>query len=143
MDIRCYRTADEDAVVVLWAACGLTRPWNDPRRDIARKLAVQPELFLVGEESGALVATAMGGYDGHRGWVNYLAVAPTSRRRGYGRMLMEHLEAALTRMGCPKLNLQIRASNAGVLAFYQRLGYAPDQTVSLGKRLIRDDAPGG
>lgn len=143
MDIRRYRSADEDAVVALWTACGLTRSWNDPRKDIARKLTVQPELFLVGEEDGVLVATAMGGYDGHRGWVNYLAVAPTLRRRGHGRMLMEHLEAALTSMGCPKLNLQIRSSNADVLAFYERLGYAQDQTVSLGKRLIRDDPPAG
>jgi ribosomal protein S18 acetylase RimI-like enzyme len=141
MDIRGFAPADEPAVVALWERCGLTRPWNDPRKDIARKLAVQPELFLVGVEGGAVIASVMAGYDGHRGWVNYLAVAPERRRRGHGRLLMQRVETMLEGMGCPKVNMQVRADNAEVLAFYERLGYARDHTVALGKRLI-PDGPG-
>ena len=138
MQIRPFTEADTDAVIALWQACGLTRPWNDPLRDIQRKLTVQRELFLVGEADGRLVASAMAGYDGHRGWVNYLAVVPDAQGLGYGRALMTHIEAALLARGCPKLNLQVRSSNTAVLAFYRQLGYAQDEAVSLGKRLIAD-----
>jgi ribosomal protein S18 acetylase RimI-like enzyme len=139
MHIRPYHADDQDAVVSLWENCGLTRSWNDPRKDIARKLTVQPELFLVGILDGALVASVMGGYDGHRGWANYLAVATAHRGRGYGRALMQRVEELLLGMGCPKINLQVRSSNAGVLAFYRAMGYAQDEAVSLGKRLISDE----
>ena len=139
MEIRPYRTADEAAVVKLWTECGLVRSWNDPRKDIQRKLLVQPELFLVGLLDGALVATVMAGFEGHRGWVNYLAVAEKCRGRGFGRLLMERAEQGLKAMGCPKLNIQVRTSNAEVLKFYERLGYARDETVALGKRLIADE----
>jgi ribosomal protein S18 acetylase RimI-like enzyme len=138
MDIRPYRASDEAAVVALWQACDLTRPWNDPHKDIARKLQVHPELFLVGEVQGHLMASAMFGYEGHRGWVNYLAVAPEHQRQGHAEALMRHGEALLLGKGCPKINLQVRASNASVLAFYQSLGYLDDQVVSMGKRLIPD-----
>ena len=141
LHIRPFRPEDQDDVIALWQACGLTRPWNDPVKDIARKRAVNPELFLVGEADGRLVASAMGGYEGHRGWVNYLAVAPDCQRRGFGAALMRHLEAALTARGCPKLNLQVREGNDAVIAFYERLGYGNDRTVSLGKRLIPDGPP--
>ena len=99
---------------------------------------MQPELFVVGEMHGEVVATAMAGYEGHRGWVNYLAVSERCRRRGFGRRLMAHIEAQLTAMGCPKLNMQVRTGNAAALAFYERLGYVPDKAVALGKRLIPD-----
>jgi ribosomal protein S18 acetylase RimI-like enzyme len=125
-------------VVGLWEACGLTRPWNDPHKDIARKLAVQPELFLVGVTEEAVMASVMAGYEGHRGWMNYLAVAPRFRGRGFGRVLVEHVERLLLERGCPKVNLQVRASNAAAVAFYRRLGYAQDESISLGKRLIVD-----
>ncbi len=138
MQIRSYRIADQPAVIRLWSDCGLVRPWNDPVKDIARKLTVQPDLFLVGVLEEAIIASVMDGYDGHRGWLNYLAVSPKHRGRGYGRTLMLHVEQALMDMGCPKLNMQVRASNTGVLAFYRKLGYAQDETVSLGKRLIPD-----
>ena len=85
MDIRPFREADEAQVVALWQACGLTRPWNDPHRDIARKLAVQRELFLVGEEGGRIVASVMAGYEGHRGWVNYLAWTPAAVAPAWAR----------------------------------------------------------
>lgn len=138
MLIRAFRQGDEDAVVALWQACGLTRPWNDPGKDIARKLTVQPELFLVGELDGKLVATLMAGYEGHRGWVNYLAVAPEHRRRGFGRMLMQEAEERLLALGCPKVNVQVRSSNQEALGFYESIGYLQDEAVSLGKRLIAD-----
>lgn len=141
MFIRCFREADTAGVIALWQACELTRAWNDPAKDIVRKLGVQPELFLVGEVAGRLMASAMLGYDGHRGWVNYLAVDPDLRRQGHGQMLMRHAEQVLLAMGCPKLNLQIRSSNAGVLGFYRALGYLQDDVLSLGKRLITDHAP--
>lgn len=138
MQIRLFRLADEAAVVALWEECRLTRPWNDPHKDIARKLAVQPELFLVGVADGAVMASVMAGYEGHRGWMNYLAVAPRFRGRGFGRALVEHVERALLERGCPKINLMVRASNPQAVAFYRRLGYAPDESISLGKRLIED-----
>lgn len=139
MRIRSFQPADEPAVVALWQACGLTRPWNDPHKDIARKLTEQPELFLVGTIDGALMATAMVGYDGHRGWVYYLAVAAGHRQQSHGRALMDEAERRLVAVGCPKINLLVRSSNAGVIDFYRSLGYAQDDSVSLGKRLIKDD----
>ncbi|MGA7986401.1 MAG: GNAT family acetyltransferase [Burkholderiales bacterium] len=139
MEIRAYQPGDEGAVVSLWQECGLTRPWNDPRKDIARKLSIQPELFLVGTRDRRLVATVMAGYEGHRGWVNYLAVAADCRGRGYGRALMVRVEQLLLNFGCPKVNIQVRLSNAEAVAFYRAIGYAQDETISLGKRLIPDD----
>ena len=138
MAIRQFNGADVDAVVELWEACGLTRSWNDPRKDIARKLDVQPELFLVMEQDARVAGTAMVGFDGHRGWVNYLAVHPDFRSRGFGRELMQRAEALLLGLGCPKINLQVRAGNEAVLGFYRNLGYAEDPVASMGKRLIPD-----
>lgn len=136
--IRPYRKTDRAAVVELWQSTGLTKPQNDPNKDIDRKLKVDPELFLVGEVQGTLVATVMAGYEGHRGWVNYLAVQPGHHREGFGRLLMAQVETLLKDRGCPKVNLQVRSSNADVIAFYQALGYVVDPAVSLGKRLIPD-----
>ena len=139
MLIRPFRESDADSVVELWQLCELTRPWNNPHLDIARKLAVQPELFLVGvDDSGTLMASAMGGYEGHRGWVNYLAVHPDARGAGHARALMDELESLLLARGCPKINLQVRGDNTEALAFYAAIGYGVDDAVSLGKRLIPD-----
>lgn len=137
--IRAFQPADETAVVALWRECRLTRPWNDPHADIARKLTEQPELFLVGTVGAEVVASAMVGFDGHRGWVYYLAVAPRHRKQSYGRALMQEAERLLMERGCPKLNLLVRSSNAEVIEFYRKLGYVRDETVSLGKRLIHDE----
>ncbi len=139
MRVRAFADADEEAVVALWQRCGLVRAWNDPHKDIARKRAVQRELFLVAELDGAIVGSVMGGYEGHRGWVNYLAVDDAQRRSGLGRRLMDEVETRLRALGCPKLNLQVRGDNRAALAFYQKLGFAVDDAVSLGKRLERDD----
>ncbi|MGX5696419.1 GNAT family acetyltransferase [Agromyces soli] len=138
ISIRPFAVADTEAVVALWSESGLVKPWNDPYLDIERKLAVQPELFLVAEAGGTVVGTAMVGYEGHRGWVNYLAVDPSLRGGGLGRRLMAEAERLLVERGCPKLNLQVRTTNTEVLAFYERLGYVADDAVSLGKRLIED-----
>lgn len=138
MLIRPYEEADEAQVLRLWTECELTRLWNDPRKDIARKLSVQREWFLVGIEEGQVMASAMAGYDGHRGWINYLAVAPAHRRQGHARALVHRIESLLTGAGCPKINLQIRASNEQAVAFYRCIGYAPDEAICFGKRLIPD-----
>ena len=138
MHIRPFHPADEPAVVALWARCGLTRPWNDPRKDIARKLAVRPDLFLVAELDGGVIGTVMAGYDGHRGWVNYLGVDPACRRQGVGRALMAEAERLLRREGCPKINLQVRTGNTEAIEFYRRIGFAVDDVVSLGRRLEHD-----
>ncbi len=139
MQIRSVRPADTDAVVALWEAAGLTRPWNDPRKDITRKREVQAELFVVAESAdGRILGSVMAGYDGHRGWMNYLATHPEARGTGVARALVEHVEHELLNLGCPKLNLQMRADNADVVEFYRHLGYGIDETVSLGKRLIAD-----
>lgn len=139
MPIRTFTPADTEAVVQLWVDCDLVRPWNDPYKDIERKLSVTPEWFLVGtDDAGKLMASIMVGYDGHRGWINYLAVHPHHQRQGHARRLMREAEALLTARGCPKLSLQIRAGNEAVIAFYANLGYIDDHTVSMGKRLIAD-----
>ena len=140
MKIRAYQPKDEPAVIALWRECGLTRPWNDPHRDIARKLTEQPELFLVGISEEEVVATAMVGFDGHRGSVYYLAVAPKLQRQSFGRMLMQEAERLLIARGCPKLKLQLRCSNADAAGFYRKLGYTQDEVVSFGRRLIPDGA---
>ena len=139
MDIRAFQDQDEAEVIGLWERCGLLRPWNDPRKDIARKLRVQKELFLVGTVDGAIMASVMAGYDGHRGWINYLAVDPQHRRQGLARTLMSEVERMLREMGCAKINLQIRRDNPEAISFYERLGFTEDATVSFGRRLERDD----
>ncbi|MBE0584288.1 MAG: GNAT family acetyltransferase [Desulfofustis sp.] len=138
MEIRSVQSGDDQQVIALWRRCGLVVAWNDPQRDIERKRAVQPELFLAGELSGRLVGSVMAGYDGHRGWLYYLAVDPDFRRRGLGRLLVEEAQRRLVAMGCPKINLLVRTSNEVVLDFYRRLGFKPDDVQSLGKRLIAD-----
>ncbi len=138
MKIRAFEIADQAAVIELWQACALVVPWNDPEKDIARKLKVDPDLFLVGESRGEIVATVMGGYEGHRGWINYLAVSPQHQRKGYGREIMEFVEQKIQSKGCPKINLQIRGTNTQAAAFYQSIGYDIENVIGLGKRLEPD-----
>ena len=136
MTIRPYDSADESQVVALWnAALPDSAPHNEPARVIRQKLAVDRELFLVAEDSGRIIGTAMGGYDGHRGWIYSVAVDSSARRQGVGRALLQALERLLGKRGCLKVNLQVRASNAGVVDFYRRLGYTVEERVSMGKRL--------
>ena len=137
--IRPFAPADIGSIIELWKKCGLVVPQNDPWRDIERKMSVDPDLLLVAEEGGRVIGSVMAGYEGHRGWINYVAVHPDHRRRGLGGHLMHAAEAALTERNCPKINLQVRRQNEDVIAFYRALGYAEDDVVSLGKRLIEDE----
>lgn len=140
MHIRPYQTHDEPEVIQLWQDCGLTVPWNDPKMDIARKLEVNPELFLIAQDQhGRVVGTLMGGYEGHRGWMNYLAVKPDKQGQGIARKMIGQLEATLLERGCPKINLQVRSTNTRVIEFYRELGYAEDNAIGMGKRLIPDN----
>lgn len=161
--IRVFAPRDTEAVVALWEACGLTRPWNDPRADIARKLTVQPELFLVavdrasgdaasgdgasGDEPdaapGHVIGSVMAGYDGHRGWLYYLASDPARRGEGIGKALTAEAERRLVAMGCPKAQLMVRGDNEGVIAFYDGLGYEGNDVLVRGKRLIEDSGETG
>ncbi|MFN6499395.1 MAG: GNAT family acetyltransferase [Nostoc sp. DedQUE01] len=140
MEIRAFELTDESAVIALWMRCGLTRPWNDPKKDIERKLCVQRHLFLVSIIGQEIVATVMAGYEGHRGWINYLAVAPQYQRQGIGKLMMLEAEQLLVEAGCPKINLQVRTTNTEVIKFYQHLGYVVDDVISLGKRLESDES---
>ena len=138
MEVRAYQTKDQSELIALWRECGLLAPQNNPMRDIERKLKVDPELLLVGVLGGQLVASVMGGYEGHRGWINYLAVKPSMQGLGYGRQIMTSVEQQIQMLGCPKINLQVRSSNPSVIAFYAALGYSDDRVVGLGKRLESD-----
>jgi len=139
MEIRPFDPSDEESVVQLWTECGLVVPWNNPYCDIQRKLKIQPELFLVACLDGQTIATVMAGYDGHRGWINYLAVHPQHQHSGIGRRMMDEAESRLRAAGCPKINLQVRSKNASVIEFYKRIGFKADDVVSLGKRLEPDN----
>ena len=134
MIIRPFQESDRTRVVALWDLCGLLSPGNDPNKDIDTKIAFQPQWLLVGEDDGQVVATVMAGYEGHRGWINYLAVDPECRRNGYGREIMTYAEKALFDFGVPKINLQVRAGNEEVRAFYEAIGYLFEDRYDFGKR---------
>ena len=133
--ISDLRPDETDAAVALWEACGLTRPWNDPRADIALALGKPSSTILAGRVDGNLVATAMAGSDGHRGWVYYLAVDPFTQRMGYGAAMMQAAADWLREKGAPKLHVMIRSENLGVAAFYEKLGYEKSDTITMAKRL--------
>ena len=136
IDIRPYRMDDELEVTQLWKkAFPETPPHNDPIKDIQSKLKIQPELFLVAVNDHLLVGSAMAGYDGHRGWVYYLAGDPSYRRNGIVTALMKKVEGLLAQMSCSKLNLQIRADNSDLQALYEKLGYSVEERISMGKKL--------
>ena len=136
--IRPFQEVDEEALVSLWKMCKLTVPWNNPYKDIARKLKVQAELFLVGYLEDKLITSVMAGYDGHRGWINYFAVHPDFQARGYGKQLMDNVENGFCELGCPKINLQIREGNDKVSSYYQKLGFVEEKLINMGKRLEDD-----
>ena len=138
--IRPYRDEDQDQVIELWMATGLYAPYNNPLEDIRRKIATQPELFLVGLVGDRVAATCMAGYEGHRGWINYLGVHPDHRRKGYASVIMARAEELLRKLGCPKINLQVRETNRAAVGFYTRIGFSDDRVISFGKRL-KDDPP--
>ena len=124
-----------DDAVALWPEVGLTRPWNDPRADLRRALLGPTSTILALVDGHTLLATAMVGHDGHRGWVYYLAVAPTAQRRGHGRTMMAACEAWLAERSVPKLNLMLRVENATARGFYTALGYTDDDVIVFSRRL--------
>ncbi len=133
--IRPFRETDQDNVIKLWEKVFPDAPLhNNPARDIRTKREVQPELFLVALLDDQIVGSAMAGFDGHRGWVYYLGVDPDYQRQGIGTLLMKRVESGLMGMGCPKLNLQIRANNIDVQRFYESLGYYAEDRLSMGKK---------
>ncbi len=136
MRIRPFQDNDKTAVADLWREVFPNNPpWNIPEKDIERKLKIQPEMFLVAETDSRVIGTAMAGFDGHRGWVYYVAVSPEHRRKGVGEALMKQVESELIKKGCTKLNLQVRSSNTGVVEFYKKLGYNIEDHISMGKHL--------
>ena len=139
MEIREYQESDEKDVIELWFKCDLVLSGSNPKRDIERKLKVDRDLFLVGNVNGKIIASVMGGYEGHRGCVNLLAVDPEYRRGGYGRSMMKAVEQRIKEKGCSRINLQVRSANKGVIEFYQAIGYTDDNVVGLGKRLKEDE----
>jgi ribosomal protein S18 acetylase RimI-like enzyme len=138
--VRPFCAGDTEPVVSLWHACGLTRPWNNPYRDIERKLAQQPDLFLVAEIDQQVVGTVMAGYEGHRGWLYYVGVHPAHQRRGIGSALVQRAVEQLRLCGCPKVNLLVREDNPGAEAFYQELGFEAEPVVMMGLRLVDDSS---
>lgn len=137
--IRPYEEPDITAVVNLWERCGLVVPHNDSHKDIKAKIQFQPELFLIAQVDWELIGTIMAGYEGHRGWLNYLAVDPDHQRKGYGRLLVDAAENRLKELGCPKVNLQIRSNNKQVLAFYRAVGYVTEDRIAMGKRIPQEE----
>ena len=135
LTIRPYEPEDRKAIVALWEACQLVVPRNDPIADIQTKIQFQPDLFLVAVAENRLVGSVMAGYEGHRGWINYLAVAPDQRRQGIAKAMMVLAEKKLRALGCPKINLQVRRTNTAVINFYQAIGFEEDDVISFGKRL--------
>lgn len=142
-EIRRYQDSDEDAVISLWQeAFPNDPPRNEPRSNIKMKVTYQPYLFFVALLDNELVGTVMAGYEGHRGWVNYLAVRKGHRRAKIGQALMSYAEDELREIGCIKLNLQVRKTNSEVIEFYETLGYKVEEVVSMGKTLVDDFPPG-
>ena len=136
--IRPFKEGDEEELVSLWNMCKLTVSWNNPYKDIARKLKAQAELFLVGYLENKLIASVMAGYDGHRGWINYFAVHPDFQAKGYGKQLMDNVENKLRELGCPKINLQIREGNDKVFSYYQKLCFVEEKRFNIGERIEYD-----
>ena len=143
MEIREYQESDEKDVIALWFKCDLVLPGSNPKQDIERKLKVDRDLFLVGNVNGKIIASVMGGYEGHRGGANLLAVDPAYQRKGYGRLMMKAVEQRIKEKGCPRINLQVRSASKGVIEFYQAIGYTDDNVIGLGKRLKEDEPYNG
>ena len=137
MRIRAFEAVDREMVVSLWKSVfPYSTGHNDPNDSIDRKLIAADDLFFVALDGEDVVGAVLAGYDGHRGWLYSLAVAPSHRRHGIGTRLVRHAESVLARRGCPKLNLQVRADNAGVVAFYESLGFASEERISMGKLIV-------
>tara|TARA_B100000029_G_scaffold511560_1_gene605947 strand:- start:1216 stop:1644 length:429 start_codon:yes stop_codon:yes gene_type:complete len=136
---RKFKKTDTYAVIKLWKTCKLVVPWNDPVKDIKRKMSIKDNLFIIGEINNKIVATAMAGYDGHRGYIYYLAVLPDLQKKGIGSSILSIIEKKLYKIICPKINLFVRNTNIKVKAFYKTNYYEKQDAQIYGKRLIRDN----
>ena len=139
LTIRNYHNSDEEPIIDLWFECGLAVPWNNPKQDIERKMDDDPDLFLVCEIKGRIVGSCMAGYDGHRGWIYYLAVKSEYQKQGIASRLVREAEHRLLKIGCPKIDLMVRKSNKDAISFYYKIGYKEDPVVVLSKRLYEDE----
>jgi len=137
-NITIFEDKHRTQVIDLWEKCNLIKSWNDPNKDIDRKLKVNDSLFLIVEFNKVIIGSAMIGYDGHRGSLYYLAVDPKHQGKGVGKMLMKEIEKRLIEVGCPKINVFIRNSNIEVKEFYQSIDYEEQNCLVYGKRLIPD-----
>jgi ribosomal protein S18 acetylase RimI-like enzyme len=137
--IRSFRPGDAAEVIDLWRECGLIVPWNNPQTDIDRKYADSAQMFFVGELEHEIIASCMAGYDGHRGWIYFLAVKNSKQRKGCASALVAHVEEELVKLGCPKVELMVRKTNNDVISFYKSIGFDPDPVIVLSKRLIEDE----
>ena len=138
-NFRKFRKSDSEKVIQLWKKCKLIVPWNDPLKDINRKLSIKDNLFIIGEINKNIIASAMAGYDGHRGYIYYLAVLPEYQKKGIGSSLLSIVEKKLLHLGCPKINLFVRNTNIRVKTFYKINNYEFQDSQIYGKRLIKDD----
>jgi ribosomal protein S18 acetylase RimI-like enzyme len=137
--IRTYDFKDEKNVINLWGKCNLLTSTNNPKIDIERKCQENIDLFFVGEFEDKVVATCMAGFDGHRGWIYYLAVQPEFQGKGYGKLIVKHAEDSLKIRGCPKIDLMVRNTNQKVIEFYQKIGFSQEPVIVMGKRLTIDE----
>ena len=135
LQIRIYNKTDAEEVVRLWEKCGLITPGNDPMADIRLKTEFQRELFFIGIHNSIIAATLMAGYDGHRGWFNYFGVLPEFQGKGFGREMSGHAASVLKKMGCPKINIQVRNTNLNVIGFYKEIGFTDHEVISLQMKL--------
>jgi ribosomal protein S18 acetylase RimI-like enzyme len=139
LKIRTYESSDREEVVKLWYETELYHPENDPNKDIDRKIKDSPELFFVAVEDNRVIGTVIVGYEGHRGWINYLGVLPANQHKGVGKELMNQAEKALKNLGCAKINLQVRRTNLSIIHFYESIGYSIEDVISMEKRLEFDN----
>jgi ribosomal protein S18 acetylase RimI-like enzyme len=133
--IRPYKEEDRVHVKILWEKCNLLFPGNDPDTDIDLKMSFQPNLFFIGEISSKIIASMMVGYDGHRGWINYLGVHPSFQKSGYGTAMVRKAIEILRELNCPKINIQVRKTNLGVINFYKNLGFKEHEVISMQLKL--------
>ena len=139
INYRLFTKEDKEAVIDLWRRCELIVPWNAPEKDILRKLSVKDDLFILAEDKGKIIASAMGGYDGHRGYIYYLAALPEFQKKGVDSEILKIIETKFLNKGCPKINLFVRNTNIRVQAFYKKNKYKIQESQIYGKRLIDDN----
>jgi ribosomal protein S18 acetylase RimI-like enzyme len=135
LEISEIKDEDVEDIIQLWQRCDLLRAWNDPCHDVTLARRTPTSSILVGKKDGRIIASALAGFEGHRGWIYYVCVDPSVQRQGFGRAIMSAAEAWLRQRGAPKINLQVRFTNLAVLGFYDKLGYEYQKFAVMGKRI--------